>query len=586
MKITFLKNAAERIKRIRHRKTAIALAVLIAAGSVGGAFYAANSKKAGSGSKSVKTSAVSRQNIQKTLSSSGTISPKDTYSITSLAEGEVIECTFEAGDTVEKGDVLYRIDASSMDSQLSSANNTLNRSNKSYSRAVSDLAKAQSKYSGNTYKATKSGYIKELKISDGDKVGSNSTIATIYNDNNMSIRLPFLNVEAMQISVGQSAVLTLSDTLEEISGTVTAVSSRDETLDGGRLVRYVEISVENPGGLTETTAATAVVGDYASSGDGTFTADSDSDMSADLDSSVVCSKVLVHVGDYVTVGTPIFSIDAEDVKEILEKYEDSVDSAQSSVESAQSKLDSTQDSYDNYTITAPISGKVITKNTKVGDKIKGSSNSTTTLAVIYDLSTVTFEMSIDEVDITNVKVGQKVEVTADAFEGQTFEGEVTNVSMVGSTSNGVTNYPVTVTMTEYGDLLPGMNVEGVIILDSVDNALAVPVDALQRGNAVYVKDDSVTEAKGNVPAGFRKVEVQTGLTSDDYVEIKEGDLQEGDEIYITQSSVGSSNEMTGMPGMGGAPGGGFGGGSGGPSGGGSGGGSRSGGSGRSGGPMG
>ena len=148
MKFSFLKNAAERLKRIKHRKTAIALAVLIAAGSVGGALYAANSKKAGSGSKSVKTSAVSRQNIQKTLSSSGTISPKDTYSITSLAEGEVIECTFEAGDTVEKGDVLYRIDASSMDSQLSSANNTLNRSNKSYSRAVSDLAKAQSKYSG------------------------------------------------------------------------------------------------------------------------------------------------------------------------------------------------------------------------------------------------------------------------------------------------------------------------------------------------------------------------------------------------------------------------------------------------------
>ena len=64
-----------------------------------------------------------------------------------------------------------------------------------------------------------------------------------------------------------------------------------------------------------------------------------------------------------------------------------------------------------------------------------------------------------------MKVGQKVEVTADAFEDQTFEGTVTKVSMEGTAANGVTYYPVTVTMTEYGDLLPGMNVTGVIILD-------------------------------------------------------------------------------------------------------------------------
>ena len=90
------------------------------------------------------------------------------------------------------------------------------------------------------------------------------------------------------------------------------------------------------------------------------------------------------------------------------------------MESAQNKLDSTQDSYDNYTIKAPISGQVITKNFKVGDNITKNSSSTTVLATIYDLSSLTFEMSIDELDIKKVKVGQKVEVSADAFEGQTF----------------------------------------------------------------------------------------------------------------------------------------------------------------------
>ena len=193
-------------------------------------------------------------------------------------------------------------------------------------------------------------------------------------------------------------------------------------------------------------------------------------------------------------------------------------------------------------------------------------------------------MNIDELDISNVKVGQTVEVTADAFEDQTFEGTVTKVSMEGTAANGVTYYPVTVTMTEYGDLLPGMNVTGVIILDEAEDALAIPVDALQRGNKVYVKDSSGQSGdenaqSSNVPEGFHEVSVTTGLTSDEYVEILSGDLSEGDEVYISQSSVSSSTDMM-MPGMGGGDmGGGMGGGN-------PGGGNRGGSGGMGGGPMG
>lgn len=315
-------------------------------------------------------------------------------------------------------------------------------------------------------------------------------------------------------------------------------------------------------------------------------------------------KLLVSAGDYVNVGTAIFSMDAEDASDILKTYKNKVSDAKSSLENAQSNLDTTTDNYENYTITAPISGTVTTKNVNVGENVQNG-NSATALAVIYDLSEVTFEMNIDELDISNVKVGQKVEVTADAFEDQTFEGTVTKVSMEGTAANGVTYYPVTVTMTEYGGLLPGMNVTGVIILDEAEDALAIPVDALQRGNKVYVKDSTTskkaeastqgvaaagddkpegtaddksegnatgqkptnkgTDENGksddknakssNVPEGFHEVAVTTGLTSDEYVEILSGDLSEGDEVYISQSSVSSSTD-TMMPGMGGGMGGG------------------------------
>ncbi len=425
-----------------------------------------------------------------------------------------------------------------------------------YQDAVDDYNEIQAKLSGNTYKATKTGYISEMLIDVGDSVGSNTQICNVYNDQIMKLRLPFLSGEAGIISQGMTALITLSDTGEQLTGTVSSVSAREEVLTGGTLVRYVTIEVANPGGLTSSMTATAVINDCYCAQEGTFEASVDTVMSGDLDGTVKVEALLVTEGSYITEGTPIFQITADSAADILDTYENAVDNAQSSVESAQNQLESTQDSYDNYTITAPISGQIITKTSKVGDNIDRSGSSTTTMAVIYDLSELTFEMSIDELDIQNVKVGQTVQVTADAFEGQTFTGTVTNVSLQSTASNGVTNYPVTVTLDEVGDLLPGMNVDGVIILDSVENALSIPVDSLMRGNQVYVKDDTVTEAQGAVPAGFRAVEVETGLISSDYVEILSG-LEEGQEVYVAESSTDSSAAFMMMPGGGGGmPGGG------------------------------
>ena len=90
----------------------------------------------------VSTGKVTRQDIVSTLSASGTLEPKDTYSITSMAEGEVVEASFEEGDQVTEGQVLYRIDASSMESRLQSASNDVERAQDSYDTAVSDYNEA------------------------------------------------------------------------------------------------------------------------------------------------------------------------------------------------------------------------------------------------------------------------------------------------------------------------------------------------------------------------------------------------------------------------------------------------------------
>lgn len=441
------------------------------------------------GDQSVSTATVKRTDISSELTASSALSPKDTYEVTSLVEGEVIEANFEEGDVVEKGQVLYRIDASSMDSDLSSAQTSLQRAKESAQTAQSDYAEETARIAGNTYRSTASGYIKTLYIKEGDKVNNGTKIADLYDDSVMKITVPFLSGEAAEINVGDEAAVTLEDTGEQISGTVTVVSSMEETLSGGRLVKNVTVDVSNPGGLTTDTAASVTVDGFVCSAEATFTAKTETILSVELsgNKSLEIENLLIHEGSYVEKNSELFQVTTKTAEEYLKEFKDAVESADDNLENAENKLSNTQDNVDDYTITAPISGTVITKNAKVGDKISKSSSGTTTMAVIYDLSTMTLEMSVDELDVSSIKVGQSVEITADAVEGETFTGTVTNVSLQSSYSNGVTNYPVTVTLDDTGSLLPGMNVDAKIILDSSEDALVIPASALMRGNRVYVK---------------------------------------------------------------------------------------------------
>lgn len=567
-------------KRKKGKKLLIILIVVLIAAAAGYWFWSSKKKEAAAaGAGSVQTAVVTRMDISSELTASSSLSPKNTYEVTSLVEGEVLEALFEEGDVVEKGQILYRIDASSMDTDLSSAQTTLKRAQESEETAREDYEEALQKLSGNTYKSTGTGYIKTLYLEAGDKISNGTKIADLYDDSVMKLTVPFLTAEADQIAVGSEAVLTIEDTGEQIPGTVISVSSMEEVLSGGRLVKAVTVEAANPGGLTSLMQATVKVGDFVCSSEGTFVPKTERTMTAELSANVSLevASVLTDEGSYVDKGTAMFAITAKSAEKYIKNFKDSYESAGDSVESAENKLANTQDSIDDYTITAPISGTVITKNSKVGDKISRSSGSSTVMAVIYDLSAMTLEMSVDELDVRSVKVGQTVEITADAIEGETFTGTVTNVSLQGSYSNGVTNYPVTVTMEETGDLLPGMNVDAEIILDESKDTLCIPVGALMRGNRVYVKGGSTAgnqetaEAgdregssvnKSGVPDGFASVEVTTGIVNDDYVEILSG-LSEGDEVYVDPSAgqtttnqwqMGGPGMQGGMPGM--APGGG------------------------------
>ena len=124
------------------------------------------------------------------------------------------------------------------------------------------------------------------------------------------------------------------------------------------------------------------------------------------------------------------------------------------------------------------------------------------------------------------------------------------------------------TITDTNELLPGMNVDAYVLLESVENVVGIPANALQRGNVVYVLNSSPTILSGNyntdgisdrvknkTPEGFTAINVTTGTSNENFIEVKEG-LQDGDEVYVTESTNSNQNFFGNMGGMGGPPGGG------------------------------
>ena len=162
---------------------------------------------------------------------------------------------------------------------------------------------------------------------------------------------------------------------------------------------------------------------------------------------------------------------------------------------------------------------------------------------------------IDELDINKVSVGQEVKITADALNGKEYKGFISNISINGSESNGVTSYPVSVSITDFDDdLLPGMNIDAEITVAKAENVLAIPKSAVSRDNIVYVAGEK-ENPDDTAPEGYKSVTVETGLNDSFFVEIISG-LTEGD-VVKTQDSTTSSpfeNMMPGgMPAGGGMP---------------------------------
>lgn len=543
-----------RLKKQLKGKKRKCLALLLVAAIVAGILAARGlGGQEASAEASYQTAAAEKRNITRSLSSSGTLQPADSYTVSTLVSGEILSDTFEEGDQVEEGQLLYTLDSSGASNSQTQARNSYTQAQTNYEQAV------KAKYPT----ADMSGTVSEVYVKNGDTVSAGTELMRIVGDNNIYLTGLFPYASPSDFYVGQTATIYINGFAGTTTGTVTAVSSSTVTTSNGLQAVSVQVKAANPGLVTADYTASIYIGNYSSYGQTSINLSASSVVTAEASGKVTGLSWLA--GDTISEGQRICTITGDSV-------DNSIENAKISMENAQSSLENAQETLDDYSITAPISGEVVTKTAKAGDKIEGGSDGT--LCVIYDLSYLEMTMSIDELDISDVAVGQEVQITADAVEGTTYTGVVTKVSVAGTTSGGITTYPVTVRIDETEGLRPGMNVDAEIILESAEDVLAIPSGAVNRGNTVLITADSPSAANAvdqEAPEGYVYVEVETGISDDSYTQVLSG-LQEGDTVAYLQTASGSDGMAMGamgmmpsggMGGMSGAPGGGMGGGPGG-----------------------
>lgn len=469
-------------------------------------------------------SAVERRNITNVFSGSGTIAAANTYTVNALVSGTVLTADFAVGDTIEEGTVLYTIDSSNAANSAEKAQLSLDQAQRNYEDAV------DAQY----VRSTISGTLASYKVAVGDVVTAGQEVATVRDASTLLLTLEFPAADAANFTVGQAAQVTLDGTFEAISGTVRSVSGADALSSGNLLVRTVTIAVNNTGSLTTAQAATASVNGVSALASAKFSYQNEQTITASTGGTV--TALCVKEGSSVSADTALVRISGKELTKQVQNASDNLRSAQMSMED-------TEDQLNNYTITSPISGTVISKEVKAGDTVSNTAGSTS-LCTIYDLSYLEMTIKVDELQVSSLKVGQSVQVTADAVKDKTYEGLVTRVSMKGDTSGGTTTYPVTVRIDETTGLRPGMNANAEIVVAQAKNALTVPNAAIVRGSYVLVRQDSPSavnaDASMSAPEGYVYVKVKTGVSDDNYTQVTSG-LSESDTIAYDPSSVSSDS---------------------------------------------
>jgi len=223
--------------------------------------------------------------------------------------------------------------------------------------------------------------------------------------------------------------------------------------------------------------------------------------------------------------------------------------AQNTLDSANDKLKDAKDNLEKHFIKAPFDGIVTKINVKEGDII-----STQTALLHFITQQKIVKLSLNEIDAVKVKVGQKVILTFDAFPDLSLTGKVSEISPVGTVSQGVTSFDIKIVLdSDEERIKPGMSANAEIIVETKTDVLSLPNSAVKsEGNSRYVQlIEAPNEIKDKLKIGtvvvlskeikIKNQPVEIGISNDEKTEILSG-VSEGD--LVISSKISKQNQTT------------------------------------------
>lgn len=447
---------------------------------------------------------VKRGNISSTITGSGKTESPDSVEI-QLANGiKTEEINVKVGDYVHMGDVLATLDAESVKSCAASLEKELS--------ALS--AQLAMKSTQEAITASVGGRVKHIVAKVGDSVvgtvNEKGTLAVISADGFMRIDI---------------------ETEEELSLTSEVTVKWADGEESGQIIKKTEKGCtvifddeEAPYGMDAEVVLNGKV-----IGNGKIAVNSPVNV---YGTGGVIEKIHVEENDKVSVRSKLFSIEngplSNSYTEALYSYNEKAEELRKVIAYLEnpviiSEVDGTVAQVDDDSEKSQAQGMDVYPSA-------GAIESSDAFIVINTGGAVKMTIDVDEIDIDDIELSQEAIVTLDAYPSESFNACVTHISKMGTTGGSITTYSVELTLDYDERILEGMNGSAVITVESVENVLMIPVDAIHEDTeGVYVYRGKDNENK-------ERVKITTGLSDGIYAEATDG-ISEGDILIYTDTSM-------------------------------------------------
>lgn len=400
---------------------------------------------------------VEQGTITTSISGSGSLESASSYEVTSDVSAEIDSIKVEEGDTVEEGDVLMTLDGSSVELALEKAK--LN-----YNNAVEEKENIEDELDSLNITSTVTGIITKLSVNKYQSIQKGETVAEVTNDSYMSAKAYFDDLSDLSVFTKGESLSGATLSGKSFSATVSSINTSYENVDGTNYysitLKITNSSSKFKEGTDETITVTKNSNSYTSQhSSGVDYIYSATAIVAKVSGEI--SSVSYGVGDKVTKGKTIAKINGEEL-------ENSLANQKITVKEALITLNDAKKAVSNLSIKAEQDGTVSSVSVKEGDMATG------TLMKIVDYDNLNVVISVDELDINDIKVGQEANITSSLYEDETLAGAISDIAMEGSAQNGVTIFDVVISLDDSKDLKVGMSVDAEIILEESADVAMVP----------------------------------------------------------------------------------------------------------------